>query len=231
MSLDQTPTPTSETSAATPTADATPVVTATETPAAAPVAAPAPGTEGQTALGGATATTEGEKPAGEAEAAAAVVPEAYELAMPEGIPLDAAALETATPVFKELGLTNEQANKLVPVAMKYAESIAKGVNDQVQTQIAAERKSWLDTAKADPEIGGPNWDKTMSGAAAALDRFGFKEGSPFRQLLNDSGLGNHPDMIRAWSRVNAATGEGSFVRGDGSAAVPKTDAEIFYGKK
>ena len=49
----------------------------------------------------------------EAEAGA---PKRYELSAPEGFPIDAEALELATPIFQELGLSNDQANKLMPVA-------------------------------------------------------------------------------------------------------------------
>ena len=36
-------------------------------------------------------------------------------------------------------------------------------------------------------------------------------------LLDESGLGNHPEMIRAWAKVGGAIGEdGDFVRGAGT---------------
>jgi hypothetical protein len=75
---------------------------------------------GETALGG------------KAEAAPTpVVPESYELVAPDGVTLDAASVEAATPVFKELGLTNEQANKLVPIATQMAQRIQDQANQQI----------------------------------------------------------------------------------------------------
>lgn len=184
----------------------------------------------------ASALSEGEAAgdAGEAkpeDASKAEVPEVYELQAPDGFALDAKMVEAASPVFKELGLSNEQANKLVPVAAQFAQQISDNLNQQILAQVQADRKAWLDTAKADPEIGGANWEKTLATAAKALDGLGFAKGSGFRNLLDESGLGNHPDMIRAWERVGRAISEDTdFVRG-GASPGPRSAAEILYGPK
>lgn len=164
------------------------------------------------------------------ETAAAVVPEKYELTMPEGFTLDAALLDEATPTLKELNLTNEQANKLVPLVAKIAQSQQDAANSAILAQVQADRKAWLDEAKADPEIGGANYDKTIVTAASALDKLGLVKGSPFRNLLDESGLGNHPEMIRAFKKVGEAIGEDGFVRSETSGTTKKTDAELFYGE-
>jgi hypothetical protein len=174
--------------------------------------------EGETALGGAAAET----------AEAPVIPDTYELAAPEGVTLDPVSIEEATPVFKELGLTNEQANKLVPIAAQMAQRFQDQANQQILSQVAADRKAWLDTAKADPEIGGAKWNETLTVAASALDQLGFAKGSPFRVLLDESGLGNHPDMIRAFSKVGRAIGESGFVREGMSAPIEANPARLLY---
>lgn len=159
------------------------------------------------------------------------VPETYELQAPEGFTLDAKMVEAASPVFKELGLSNEQANKLVPVAAQFAQQIADNLNQQIISQVQADRKAWLDTAKSDPEIGGANWEKTIATGAQALDRLGYTKGSSFRNLLDESGLGNHPEMIRMFAKVGKAISEDSFERGAGNAAPPRSQAQILYGSK
>lgn len=156
-------------------------------------------------------------------------PEAYELAPPEGMTLDAESLELATPVFKELGLTNEQAQQLMPVAGAFAKKIQEAGQQQVLSEVAIQRKAWAAEAKADPEIGGANWDESLAASAKALDTLGLTKGSPFRVLLEESGLGNHPDMIRAFVRVGKAVGEDSdFVRGDRGAHIKPSREEVLY---
>jgi hypothetical protein len=182
---------------------------------------------GSTALGNDPKPAEGEGDAPKA----AEVPETYELTVPEGFEkLDADALAAATPVFKELGLSNEQANKLMPVAGEFAKKIIAERDQQFLGTILEQRKAWLNDAKADKEIGGSNWDATMQDSARALDRLGFPKGSPLRSALDESGFGNHPEMIRLIARVGKAVGEDSdFVRSDANAAVkPKDDRELFY---
>lgn len=185
----------------------------------------------QTTEGTALGSGEGEKTEAEGAEAKAEVPESYELTPPEGFEnLDADTVTAATPVFKELGLSNEQAQKLVPIAGEFAKKIIAEGNQQMLSSIATQRKEWLETAKSDAEIGGTNWDTSLSTAAKALDTLGFPKGSPLRNLLDESGLGNHPEMIRAFAKVGKAIGEDTdFVRGEGGAQVKKTDAELFYG--
>lgn len=213
-------------------------------PTPAPSPAPAPSAPEPSALGGAgdpppadpavpaapaAPKDPAETPPAEPEAAPEGVPEAYELTAPEGTTLDAEAVAAATPVFKELGLSNEQANKLMPVAAQFAQQIADKLNGQILAQVQADRKAWLDSAKADPEIGGAQWDKTLTEGAAALDRLGFPKGSGFRVLLDESGFGNHPDMIRAWAKVGQAIGDDpKFLRGNGAPAPKRDMAETLY---
>ena len=177
----------------------------------------------------------GDEPAGEdfpeddgEQPESAGVPDAYQLTAPEGLTLDPVAIELATPVFRELGLSNEQANKLMPVAGQFAQGLLDRHQRQMLGQIQADRKAWLDSARADPEIGGQHWPKTIGTAAKALDALGFTKGSPFRVLLDESGLGNHPEMIRAFQRVGKAIGEDGFERSSGIHHSKRDRAETLY---
>jgi len=225
----------------TPNSEPTPTPAPSEPPAGDPAPAPAEPTPAEPAPSGdpePTALGNGDpepKPAdGDGDPPQAAVPETYELAVPEGFEkLDDAAVEAATPVFKELGLSNEQANKLVPVVADYAKRIVADRDQQLMGTILEQRKDWLETARKDPEIGGNNWDGTLRASARAMDQLGFPKGSPLRAALDESGFGNHPEMIRFAAAVGKAIGEDSdFVRGDANAAIaPKSDAELFYGKR
>lgn len=164
----------------------------------------------------------------DADAAKGEVPEAYELTAPEGIILDPALIEAATPIFKDMGLSNDQANKLMPIAAQMAQRIGDNLNQQILDSVATERANWLNTAKNDTEIGGQNWDASLVIAAKGLDTLGFVKGSLLRNLLDESGLGNHPEMIRAFVKVGKAIGEDGFERGAGSAAIIRDKAEILY---
>lgn len=159
-------------------------------------------------------------------------PEAYEIALPEGMVLDAEALEVAEPIFRELNLSNEAASKLAAAYPAIAQKLTDRANQAVINEVVAQRAQWGKDALADPEIGGSpeTFDASKKQAAAGLDRLGFKAGHPFRTLLDETGLGNHPEMIRAWSRVGKAVSEDvEFHRTNAAGNEPKTIGQTFYG--
>jgi len=177
----------------------------------------------------AKASTADEAP--EADAPAKVVPETYELTAPEGTTLNPADIEAATPIFKKLGLSNEEASELLPVAADFAKRVVDQANQAALSSIMEQRTTWLNEAKSDKEIGGAQFDANVVVAAKGLDALGFTKGSPLRNLLDDSGLGNHPEMIRAWVKVGRAIAEdSSFERSGNEPASPKTFAETLYPK-
>jgi len=221
----------------------------TDAPAAAPAEAPssqaeapaaAPADDDATLLGAASVEAKGE---GEAEAEAkadeppAGAPEKYELAL-DGVELDPELLAEAEPILRELNLTNEQANALLPIAPKIMEKAQAATMQQLLDAGAAQRKAWLDATKADPEVGGANLDTTLHLSAKALDALGFKESGfgedgkaphPFRAALNESGFGNHPDMARLLRRFGEMAGEdGLFARTDPGIREAKPAHEVLY---
>jgi enoyl-CoA hydratase/carnithine racemase len=74
-------------------------------------------------------------------------------------------------VFKELGLTNEQANKLMPVAGEFAKKIIADRDQQFLGQILDQRKAWLETAKC---------GHLRSAAAIGKERCAMQRGSSTR---------------------------------------------------
>ena len=189
-------------------------------------------------LGGDLSDGAQEAPAAEAEADPAApaadaepvvtVPEKYELAL-DGMTIDAGLAEAADPVFRELGLSNDQANKLLPVAQQVMQRTQEAALQQLADAGAQQRKQWLDAFHADPDIGGAKADESTHLAARGLDALGFEKGHPFRQILTESGFGNHPDMIRAFRAIGEMVGEdGTFVRSGAGATEAKPVWERLY---
>lgn len=193
-------------------------------------------TEGS-ALGSAGVKSEGEKPEGDKpaegeeggeEKAATGAPEKYEFAL-EGVDLDQEALTEAEPILRELNLSNEDANKLLPAANALVEKTRDGMMQQLGDAVKQQKSDWLEAAKADETIGGAKFDENLGLAAKALDALGFKEGHPFRQALDDTGFGNHRDMIFAFSEIGRMVGEdGNFAReGVGSTQEADTVKRLY----
>lgn len=120
---------------------------------------------------------------------------------------------------KGAGLTQKQALAMARVQMKAQADYA--------TKIATVRKDWLDTAKADKEIGSTNWQGSITAGRKAIAEFGSPALSKF---FKDTGIGAHPEMIRFMSNVGKTLGEGRSEGGGGGATVPaKSAADVLYG--
>jgi len=128
--------------------------------------------------------------------------------MPEGMTVNEALLGEAVPLFKELGLTQEQAQRLVDFQAKQQAQQNDTFNQQIE--------GWATQAKADKEYGGDKFDESVAVARAAVNKFGTPE---LKQLLDNYGVGNHPEIIRFMVRVGKLTVED--VPGSKTAQVQK----------
>ena len=145
-------------------------------------------------------------------------PEKYtDFTLPEGQTMDKTLMEKATAEFKALGLSQEAAQKLVTLQAESAKSYA----DNIQAGFDAQVKEWKETtmkhfgAKAPEEI---------AVAAQAINRFGTPE---LRQVLNDSGLGNHPELVKMLVQIGHAIKEENPADGK-KVTEQKSDADVFY---
>jgi len=148
----------------------------------------------------------------------------YTLTMPEGVPLDEELFKALSPSFKEIGLTQGQAQKLVDGYIK-AETARMGSQSEAFGEI---QESWVKEAKNDKEIGGDKWDETLMHAKRAVGQFSTPA---LLDYLNVSGAGNHPEMIRLMAKVGAMIGEDNPAQGGaGEAAKPTDAAYILFPK-
>jgi hypothetical protein len=101
--------------------------------------------------------------------------------------------------------------------------VIAGRHAEVLTQAKAQ---WVEGARSDKEFGGEKLTENLAVAKRALDTFGTPE---LRTLLNESGLGNHPEIIRAFFRAGKAISEDKFVTaGSGSPKGAKDAANALY---
>ena len=146
-------------------------------------------------------TAEETKPAEETTSEG--VPEKYEFKAPEGKAYDNAVLEPFAEAAREANLTQDAAQKIL-------DRMAPALAARQQEQVAAVRTGWLESSRTDKEFGGDKLQENLSAAKRALDSYAAPE---FRKLLDDTGLGNHPEVIRMLVRVGKGMNEDSYVAG------------------
>lgn len=148
-------------------------------------------------------------------------PEAYEdFTAPDGVELDTEVLGEFQALGKELDLPQEQAQKVVDLGTKLAQ---KWAEQQVES-VKALHAEWTDASKADKEFGGDALPANLATAKKAVETYGTPA---LRELLDQSGLGNHPEVIRLFVRVGKTISEDTHVAG-GNGTSAKGAAETLY---
>ena len=161
-------------------------------------AADAPGEQGTTEAAESTETTEGE---------AQGAPESYEdFTSEDGVTPDPENVESFKAMAKEMNLSQTQAQQLYDMGVK----LTKQVGDAQQAAHAEALTQWAQAARTDKEFGGEKFDANLGVGKAALDKLGTPE---LQTLLNESGLGNHPEVIRLLYKAGRALGDDNFVPG------------------
>lgn len=170
--------------------------------------------EGQTAEG---QQAQGEQTEAKAEDKPAA-PEKYEFKAPEGKAFDEAVLTQFSEVAKELNLPQDAAQKIL-------DKVAPAIQARQAEAIQAARTEWANTARIDKEFGGDKLPENLAVAKKALDTFGTPE---LRALLNESGLGNHPEVIRLMYRAGKAISEDGFVPGSRTSTTEADPAKRLF---
>ncbi|MDR3436238.1 hypothetical protein [Telmatospirillum sp.] len=147
------------------------------------------------------------------------MPEVYDIKATEGHELNPELIAEATPILKELGVSQEGAQKLADFFAKQSAAVVEKLfNDQraVRAEWAAEAKTFLDA-----QPGGLKQAKAdLVSAKNAL--FANADGTPnadkiakFNQFMDMTGAGDNPLFIEAFTKMAKSFAEGRPVRGGG----------------
>ena len=137
-------------------------------------------------------------------------PEAYEFKAAEGQTFDPEFVKSYSEVARELNLTQEAAQTMI-------DKVGPVLAQQQAAQIAQVRNDWAEASKVDAEFGGAKFSENLAIAKQSIDKFATPE---FKKMLDDTGLGNHPEWIRYCYRVSKAFSPDNFEGGhqEGGAA-------------
>ncbi len=173
--------------------------------------------EGQTTDGKKEGATDSDK-----KEPATGAPEKYELKAPEGIELSADLIAEATPLFKELNLTNDQAQKLVDFYNKQTGSIS----EKLETMVAETRNGWREQIAKDKTLGNGVDNLSKDSSKAIADAISWagdaKTQTALKSALDLTGAGDHPDIVRAFVAFGKKMGEATVVKGGGPAKTGQT---------
>ena len=115
--------------------------------------------------------------------------------------LDPEVITAFGEVAKELDLPQEAAQKVI-------DKVAPVMQAQQAKMVEQVKVDWANDAKADQEFGGENLNANLEVAKSSLKAFGT---DALKSLLQESGLGNHPEVIRFMYRAGKAISEDAYV--------------------
>lgn len=143
--------------------------------------------------------------------------------LPEGMAIDTQLFDSVKEIGTKYNIPKEAMQEMVD---GYAKRIADA-DTALQNQWAEVERGWKDTAKTDKEIGGDKFDTNVEKAKRAVSTFGTPE---LKEALEQSRMGNHPEIIRIFARIGEKISEGgNFDRGSGSGE--RTRSDVLFDKK
>lgn len=167
-------------------------------------------TEGKTEAKPETKTEGDKKPETKSTA-----PETYaDYKVPEGFTLDAEVKTQADALFKDLGLTQDQAQKSIDLYTKLTSEAAKAPYAEYQKMT----DGWRTEAEAHPDLRGKlgKGEEINVRISKALDSLGDPAlATSFKELMDLTGAGNHPAFIRVINELSKSRVEGTHVSGNG----------------
>lgn len=159
---------------------------------------------------------------GEADEDKGGAPESYQdFQAPEGTEIDTELLGEFTPIAKELDLSQDQAQKFIDFMPKVQERIITGLTKDWETK----QGDWVKSAKDDPEYGGSQFKASVATANRAIKELG---GDKLVKALNETGAGNHPEIIRGFVKIGKLMEEDSISFGKGGEKKVLTQAERLF---
>lgn len=145
----------------------------------------------------------------------------FTLKLEDDSPLSDSDIDRISTLAKEKGLTEEDAKTLV----SGEEAAVNGYKNAQLQEVEDVRATWVEDSKSDKEFGGEEFDANTAVAKTAIDKYGSAE---FKKALEDTGFGNHPEVVRTFYRIGKAMANDKLVTAESQVSGKKDTADVLY---
>lgn len=142
----------------------------------------------------------------------------YNLSLPDGLKLDISPLVSEA---KALGLTVEQAQKMLDHRLQVTETIKKNQIESQQKQF----RDWSEEIKSDRELGGNNLIKTIETRDRGIEKL-EKTVPGLKEFLVQNKLLDQPKMVRIFNEIGKMSEDHTRVAGKGSTTPTSFDQQL-----
>lgn len=136
-----------------------------------------------------------------------------DLKLADGVEVDETQMANFKALAKENGLSAQAAQAVLDFEAQRLTAAAQQAANVWKEQTQKEHGDKLPTV--------------LATAARAVEKFG---GAELRELLNQTGLGNHPVVVRTFNNAGALLREDASVPSNGAASADVTFEQAMYGK-
>lgn len=168
----------------------------------------------------------------------APLPTYEEFKAPEGITLDAERVGNFTKALADFELKTKADHAEVQalgqqLVERYATEEKKSIDTYTTSLLDAfekQKSDWRESFEKDPEIGGNRKDTTINAALEFIKTHGGSEEQKkeIHQLMDQTGVGNHPAILRLFAKAMTAMSEGKPLPAT-RPLMQKSKLEKFYG--
>jgi len=147
--------------------------------------------------------------------------------LPDGIEIAETDLTEFNTIAKELDLNQDQAQRLVDYQSQRTEAANEKQATALADAIRKQAEDWTNELKNDPDFGGDNLDKNVGLAVKVTNKFGSPE---LKAVLDSSGMGNNPELIKMFNKIGKAFAEDSLDPDDmnSESGSDKSAADVLY---
>jgi polyribonucleotide nucleotidyltransferase len=138
--------------------------------------------------------------------------------LPESFELDTARLGKLNEIAKTHKLPKEAAEAVLALAIEQAQA--------QQESLAAAAEQWKAEVLKDPVLGKP---ESVAAVRRVVSTFGDSE---LTDMLNSTGMANHPAVVRFVHKVSQVLSEDAFIPSNSrgaAASQPRDPAAVLYG--
>ena len=141
----------------------------------------------------------------------------YNFTLPDGFTADEELTGELKALAKENGFSPEVAQKVADLGVKMQQKQTEAWSAQVD--------QWAEQVKADKELGGEKFEQNIALAKQALEKFGGQE---LKDLLQSTGFGNHPAIVKAFYNIGKSVSNDELVVSNGTSKEVGSTASILF---
>jgi hypothetical protein len=144
-----------------------------------------------------------------------------EIKIPDGMTIDEPVMKGFVEIVNKFGLGRDAVAELTTLQANAMKNVSEAGNKLYSEM----QDKWRSEATADPDIGGERLASTLGGISKLVDKYGSPE---LRGVLDLTGAGNNPHVIKFLNGIYKQLGEGHFVAPGAPSLGGKTSEEIMF---